>query len=69
MLPLTTLYYDYLTIQEKNKKPVTYFKLKIHIHLTKFFLHELKNLLYVQEVVTRPKILNRTILSNWIHVT
>ena len=25
-------------------------------------------LLYVQEVVTRPKILNRTILSNWIHV-
>ena len=25
--------------------------------------------LYVQEVVTRPKILNRTILSNGIHVT
>ena len=25
--------------------------------------------LYVQEVVTRPQILNRTILSNWIHVT
>jgi len=24
--------------------------------------------LYVQEVVTRPKILNRTILCNWIHV-
>ena len=26
-------------------------------------------LLYVQEVVTQPKILNRTILSNLIHVT
>ena len=26
-------------------------------------------LLYVQEVVTRPKILNRTFLSNWVHVT
>ena len=25
--------------------------------------------LYVQEVVTRPKIVNRTILSNRIHVT
>ena len=25
--------------------------------------------LYVQEVVTQPKILNRTILSNIIHVT
>ena len=24
---------------------------------------------YVQEIVTQPKILNRTILSNWIHVT
>ena len=24
---------------------------------------------YVQEVVTRPKILDRTVLSNWIHVT
>ena len=27
------------------------------------------DVLYVQEVVTRPKILNRTILSNWVHVT
>ena len=27
------------------------------------------DILYVQEVVTRPKILNRTILSNIIHVT
>ena len=26
-------------------------------------------LLYVQEVVTQPQILNRTILSNLIHVT
>ena len=28
-----------------------------------------KNLLYVQEVVTQPKILNRTILYNLVHVT
>ena len=27
------------------------------------------SVLYVQEVVTQPKILNRTILSNIIHVT
>ena len=27
------------------------------------------HILYVQEVVTQPKILNRTILSNRIHVT
>ena len=27
------------------------------------------NVLYVQEVVTQPRILNRTILSNLIHVT
>ena len=27
------------------------------------------SLLYVQEVVTQPKILNRTILSKWIQVT
>ena len=26
-------------------------------------------ILYVQEVFTRPKVLNRTILSNWVHVT
>ena len=26
-------------------------------------------ILYVQEVVTQPKILNRTILSNLVHVT
>ena len=29
----------------------------------------LNNILYVQEVVTQPKILNRTILSTLIHVT
>ena len=28
-----------------------------------------KYILYVQEVVTQPKILNQTILSNLIHVT
>ena len=28
-----------------------------------------KHVLYVQEVVTQPKILNRTILTNPIHVT
>ena len=27
------------------------------------------HVLYVQEVVTRPKILNRTILSNRVHLT
>ena len=31
--------------------------------------HKNGKLLYVQEVVTRPKILNQTILSNWFHVT
>ena len=28
-----------------------------------------ENILYVQEVVTQPKILNRTILYNLVHVT
>ena len=32
-------------------------------------IYTFPSVLYVQEVVTRPKILNRTILSNWIHVT
>ena len=31
--------------------------------------HEDLVLLYVQEVVTQPKILNRTILYNLVHVT
>ena len=30
---------------------------------------EIRNILYVQEVVTQPKILNRTILYNLVHVT
>ena len=30
---------------------------------------KLKHILYVQEVVTQPKILNRTILYNLVHVT
>ena len=47
---------------------------KIIEHLVEMFLNpELyifhENLLYVQEVVTQPKILNRTISSNLIHVT
>ena len=33
------------------------------------FVHSRGKLLYVQEVVTQPKILDRTILSNIIHVT
>ena len=36
--------------------------------LVKTFLRSEAPLLYVQEVVTQPKILNRTILSNLIHV-
>ena len=31
--------------------------------------YEVRVLLYVQEVVTQPKILNRTILYNLVHVT
>ena len=34
-----------------------------------FFILFKTKLLYVHEVVTRPKILNRTILSKWVHVT
>jgi len=34
-----------------------------------FLVALIHDILYVQEVVTRPKILNRNILSNWAHVT
>ena len=45
--------------------------------ITFYFLHTVfdliprryYNILYVQKVVTQPKILNQTILSNLIHVT
>ena len=40
-----------------------------HYNLWHFYFIETqkkKHILYVQEVVTRPKILNRSILSNWI---
>ena len=38
-------------------------------YVTCYFFFSKIYILYVQEVVTRPKLLNRTILSNWIHVT
>ena len=40
-----------------------------YLDIPKMLDAEGRILLYVQEVVTRPKVLNRTILSNWVHVT
>ena len=46
--------------------------LKRFTHICVNMLHfagGIANILYVQEVVTQPKILNRTILYNLVHVT
>ena len=42
---------------------------EIYIYIYNTTTRRVRNVLYVQEVVTQPKILNRTILYNLVHVT
>ena len=53
----------------ENNEPQTFKKKIACIFAVIFVMQRSYILLYVQEVVTRPKLLNRTILSNRFYVT
>ena len=68
--PLITIYYYYLLfiehLESLTEEKIPWFIMKLDGITPQ---DKKYTVLYVQEVVTQPKILNRTILSNLIHVT